>query len=118
MKIIKKIFHWIKYKNGNKHFIVKINDDKSQEYLSIMVEERFKMTPFYPELNHCIIFKEKYYIVVSIGHNYDTKEVVYFVKEIIRNEEKYLDWNCCPGCGNNWEKDSETFGCWFCGFVK
>lgn len=27
------------------------------------------------------------------------------------------NWKYCPGCGKKWKKDSESFGCWSCGFI-
>ena len=35
-------------------------------------------------------------------------------------EEKYNlpPFKFCPGCGKDWEFDSEEFGCWSCGYSK
>jgi hypothetical protein len=53
-------------------------------------------------------------IVDSSGAGCDKKGNSLTVDDMGHN----TNWRYCPGCGKSWEKDSEVFGCWSCGFVR
>lgn len=33
-------------------------------------------------------------------------------------QSQSLSWKFCPHCGIKWEHDSNSFGCWSCGFTN
>jgi len=39
-------------------------------------------------------------------------------KSIEKQEYNLPPFNFCPGCGKDWEFDSDEFGCWSCGYSK
>ena len=39
-------------------------------------------------------------------------------KPIEKQEYNLPPFNFCPGCGKDWELDSDEFGCWSCGYSK
>ena len=39
-------------------------------------------------------------------------------KSVIDKFGHHNNWKYCPGCGKTWELDSESFGCWSCGFIR